>query len=130
MCLFLSFLILLTGVSANPLFKTYQEYFLEGDQALLAGDFDKAIACYLQGVFYAKPRESVIVKDDLGYAYLRLGKLDKAKDERFSSGIAERVLLQADVSRQRRKQNIDKLAASVMLQSYLDRRRPSAEADV
>ena len=50
-------------------------------------------------------------------------------DERFSSGIAERVLLDADVSRQRRKQNIDKLAASVMLQSFLDGRRPSAESD-
>lgn len=42
-------------------------------------------------------------------------------DERFSSGIAERVLLQADVSRADRKQAVDKMAASIMLQSFLDR---------
>jgi putative Holliday junction resolvase len=42
-------------------------------------------------------------------------------DERFSSGIAERVLLEADVSRAGRKLAVDKLAASIMLQSFLDR---------
>jgi len=42
-------------------------------------------------------------------------------DERFSSGIAENVLLEADVSRAERKRHIDKLAATVMLQSFLDR---------
>ncbi len=42
-------------------------------------------------------------------------------DERFSSGIAEHVLLEADVSRAGRKRHRDKLAATVMLQSFLDR---------
>ena len=44
-------------------------------------------------------------------------------DERFSSGIAEHVLLEADVSRAGRKKHRDKLAATVMLQSFLDRQR-------
>lgn len=41
-------------------------------------------------------------------------------DERFSSAAAERVMLEADLSRKKRKQNIDKLAAVIILQNYLD----------
>jgi putative holliday junction resolvase len=46
-------------------------------------------------------------------------------DERFSTAAAERALLEADVSRQRRKERIDALAAQIILQSWLDSRRPS-----
>jgi putative Holliday junction resolvase len=42
-------------------------------------------------------------------------------DERFSTAEAERVLLQADVSRKKRKQVVNHLAASLILQGYLDR---------
>ncbi|MFO7871020.1 MAG: Holliday junction resolvase RuvX [Kiritimatiellia bacterium] len=42
------------------------------------------------------------------------------RDERLSSGEAERALLAADVSRAKRKHLIDKLAARVLLQSYLE----------
>ena len=41
-------------------------------------------------------------------------------DERMSTAIAEEALLEADVSRARRKEVIDKLAARVILQSWLD----------
>jgi putative Holliday junction resolvase len=41
-------------------------------------------------------------------------------DERFTTVIAERVLIEADVSRKKRKSIIDKQAAVVILQSYLD----------
>ena len=41
-------------------------------------------------------------------------------DERFSTGLVERMLLEADVSRSRRKEVRDKLAAQVILQGYLD----------
>lgn len=41
-------------------------------------------------------------------------------DERLSSKAAERVLIDSDVSRSKRKEVIDKLAAQVVLQSYLD----------
>ena len=41
-------------------------------------------------------------------------------DERFTTVISERMLIEADMSRARRKQVIDKVSASVMLQSYLD----------
>lgn len=53
-----------------------------------------------------------------------LGELSKVKvvwqDERFTTKIAEQVLIQADVSRKDRKRIIDRQAAVVILQSYLD----------
>ena len=42
-------------------------------------------------------------------------------DERLTTVEAERTLLQADVSRSKRKKVIDKLAAQIILQGYLDR---------
>jgi putative Holliday junction resolvase len=44
-------------------------------------------------------------------------------DERFSTAAVERMLIAADVSRQRRKQVIDKQAAAYILQGWLDARR-------
>lgn|SRR5690606_12119228 len=41
-------------------------------------------------------------------------------DERLSTMAAERVLLEADLSRRKRKKVIDKMAAVMILQGYLD----------
>jgi putative holliday junction resolvase len=41
-------------------------------------------------------------------------------DERMSTMSAERVLLEGDMSRAKRKEHIDAVAASVILQSFLD----------
>jgi putative holliday junction resolvase len=41
-------------------------------------------------------------------------------DERLSTMAAERMLVSADVSRKKRKQVIDKMAAAIILQNYLD----------
>ncbi len=41
-------------------------------------------------------------------------------DERLSTVAAEQVLLEADMSRKKRKNVIDKLAATIILQNYLD----------
>src|SRR5690625_702954 len=43
-------------------------------------------------------------------------------DERLTTMAAERILLEADVSRKKRKKVIDKMAAVMILQSYLDSR--------
>ena len=63
----------------------------------------------------------------LAYAALRLGQAalrlpDDVREWRDQQRLAaaERTLLDFDVSRARRKQVIDKLAAQVLLQSYLD----------
>jgi putative Holliday junction resolvase len=41
-------------------------------------------------------------------------------DERLTTIAAERVLIEADMSRKKRKKVIDKMAASMILQGYLD----------
>ncbi|MCL6570626.1 MAG: Holliday junction resolvase RuvX [Bacillus sp. (in: Bacteria)] len=41
-------------------------------------------------------------------------------DERLTTMAAERVLIEADVSRKKRKKVIDKMAAMLILQGYLD----------
>lgn len=48
-------------------------------------------------------------------------------DERFSTVEAERVLLEADLSRRRRKAVIDRAAAAVILQGWLDHRSGGSE---
>jgi putative Holliday junction resolvase len=41
-------------------------------------------------------------------------------DERLSTVSAERVLIQGDVRREDRKKYVDKIAATYILQTYLD----------
>jgi len=48
-----------------------------------------------------------------------LGIEVKLWDERMSTLEVERLMIQGDVSRKKRKKKIDKLAAQVILQSYL-----------
>jgi putative holliday junction resolvase len=50
------------------------------------------------------------------------------RDERFTTVEAERVLLDADVSRAGRKASIDKVAASVLLQGVLEQQRRTRES--
>ena len=45
------------------------------------------------------------------------------QDERLSSVSANNVLLQADVSRKKRKSKVDTVAATIILQNYLDIRK-------
>src|SRR5437867_3293261 len=41
-------------------------------------------------------------------------------DERLTTKAAERAMIEADISRKKRRENIDKMAAQLILQSYLD----------
>lgn len=44
------------------------------------------------------------------------------EDERLTTVSAERVLIESNIGRNRRKDHIDKIAAALILQSYLDAR--------
>lgn len=50
-------------------------------------------------------------------------------DERLTTKAAERLLIAADVSRADRKQKIDSMAATMLLQNYLDSQSALAERD-
>ncbi|MEZ6043876.1 MAG: Holliday junction resolvase RuvX [Planctomycetaceae bacterium] len=49
------------------------------------------------------------------------------QDERFTSAFAEAILLQTDFSKKQRKARVDKLAAQILLQCFLDARRQAVE---
>ena len=64
-------------------------------------------------------------KDAISFADSLKDKFDipvKLWDERMSTMEVERIMIEADVSRSKRKKKIDKLAAQVILQSYLNAR--------
>jgi putative pre-16S rRNA nuclease len=55
----------------------------------------------------------------------RLGIDVSMYDERLSTLLVQKAMIEADVSRAKRKKVVDMLAAQVILQGYLDRNRPS-----
>ena len=46
----------------------------------------------------------------------------KTWDERLTSSQANKILIQGNVRRDKRKEKVDKMAAAILLQSYLERR--------
>jgi putative Holliday junction resolvase len=64
--------------------------------------------------------ETLIFKEKLE-AYL--GKEIILVDERWTSVQANNLLIKADMSREKRKKAVDKLAATFILQAYLDKNR-------
>lgn len=53
-----------------------------------------------------------------------------AWDERLTTKAAERLLIEADVSRQKRKGAVDRVAAALLLQSYLENRSTRSADEV
>ena len=43
------------------------------------------------------------------------------EDERLTSVISNNILLEADISRNKRKKKVDGIAATIILQSFLDK---------
>jgi putative Holliday junction resolvase len=44
-------------------------------------------------------------------------------DERLTTAAAERSLIDAGMRRDKRRQTVDRVAATILLQSYLDRKK-------
>lgn len=74
----------------------------------------------MNGTYSAKTKEVVVFVDELSKA---VTMPVKTWDERLTSMQAERILLEADASRAKRRKVTDKLAAQIILQSYLDSRK-------
>lgn len=60
------------------------------------------------------------VQDFLAYLSLKVRIPIVLVDERFSTVIAESILREAKTTLSKRKKNIDKISAAIILQSYLD----------
>ena len=111
------------GISAHPFEVLEAGPGLEGRLAGLANEHDVTrvvigLPTSLDG------SEQAAAKDARRFAH-RVGAFLDVEvvlyDERFTSRIAERVLIAAGISRIGRRSRVDKVAAAVMLQGYLDR---------
>lgn len=74
----------------------------------------------MNGTYSQKTKEVMGFLDSLTKA---IGVPAKTWDERLTTVQAERALLEADTSRAKRRVLTDKLAAQLILQSYLDSRK-------
>lgn len=76
----------------------------------------------MDGTFSDRTRQTLEFKKDLEKRY----KIDvNLMDERLTTVQAEKMLIKNDTTRRKRKEVIDKLASTIILQSYLDKRRRS-----
>lgn len=74
----------------------------------------------MNGTYSEKTREAVSFVEELGKV---VSVPVKTWDERLTSMQADRAMLEADMSRAKRRKLSDKLAAQIILQSYLDSRK-------
>ena len=114
----------LTRTIASP-FETYTRKNLKADLDYLVNLIkEKEVKVVVFGLpLNMDGSEGVRVEKTKNFAY-KLSELIDCKiefcDERLSSVSAENILLSANVRRDKRKQIIDKLAATIILQEYLD----------
>ncbi len=106
--------------------------FRENNPSEIMGDLTKIIDEYKVGaIVIGLPKN---MNNSLGFAAERTKEFVKVlndtydipvyeQDERLSSVSANNVLLQADVSRKKRKSKVDTVAATIILQNYLDIRK-------
>jgi len=112
-----------TGVLANGL-ETYNRITLKKD-ALYIFDIAKrwgasVIVAGLPHHLDGSKHEQAVKNETLLDEIRSLGLKIEYFDERLTSSAAEQYMLAADMSRKKRKANIDKLAAQIILQNYLD----------
>lgn len=122
------------GVSAHPVGEVRRTS-VPRDLDAVAGYVEEYEA---EGVVIGLPRNmngtlGPAAEKVLAFASRLRSRLDvpvETWDERLTTAEAERVLIGADLSRKRRREVIDRLAAVLILQGFLDRRRMrEAKAD-
>ena len=112
-----------SGIFASGL-ETYTRVTLNKDAQYIADVAKKWSACvivaglpqHLDGTEHEQATKNETLLEQLRL----LGFEIKYFDERLTSSAAENYMLAADLSRKKRKENIDKLAAQIILQNYLD----------
>ncbi|MDD5173816.1 MAG: Holliday junction resolvase RuvX [Candidatus Omnitrophota bacterium] len=107
---------------------TVQRKDLKGDLALIKGIVDSngvseivvGLPLNMNGTYSEKTKEAVLFAGELEKT---VSVPVRTWDERLTSIQADRAMLEGDMSRAKRKKLSDKLAAQIILQSYLDSRK-------
>lgn len=108
----------------------YENYSRVGTQADIAHIADIVAKMNVQKIVFGMPYSMDGKENDRMLATKSFAEQLQAKtkveidyfDERFTSIVAEKMLISADVSRGKRKQVLDKLSATIILQDYLSTR--------
>ena len=108
---------------------TIQRRELKSDLALIKGIVDSngvsevivGLPLNMNGTYSEKTKEAASFAGEL--EKVMGGVPVKAWDERLTSMQADRAMLEGDMSRAKRRKLSDKLAAQIILQSYLDSRK-------
>ena len=108
--------------------ETIQRRELKNDLSLIKSMIDSngvnevvvGLPLNMNGTYSEKTRETVLFVDELIKA---VSVPVKTWDERLTSMQADRAMLEGDMSRAKRRKLSDKLAAHIILQSYLDSRK-------
>ena len=118
----------LMGIIANPL----ETYTRKGDiqndaRYIIDLANSKDVSLFVSGLpLGLDGKENEQTRKTREFISVLIGMCDipvKFLDERFTTLSAERVLIQGNVRRENRKKVIDKVAATIILQNYLDSKR-------
>jgi len=116
------------GIIANPL----ETYTRKGDEEKDASYIvslakEKDVSLFISGLpLGLNGKENEQTDKTRRFVDILKTKTDipvKFLDERFTTISAERILIQGNVRRENRKKVIDKVAATIILQNYLDSKR-------
>jgi len=118
------------SITAQPLpYISYNPKFLE-ELKLIMSDYD--IGLIVVGLPLSREgkdtQTTVKVRQFGAKLEQHLGKDIVFQDERYSTKAVERVLIEADVSRKKRKEVIDSQAAVFILQGYMDKQKHSSKS--
>jgi len=114
---------------ASPLYN-HQRQGLQGDERFLRrvlmeyrpAGFVVGLPLHMNGDESQKSHEARVFA---GWLTGLFGLPCEFQDERLTSWQAESLLLAAELTKKQRKERMDKLAAQILLQAWLDRRRPA-----
>lgn len=112
------------GIIANPL-ETYQRKSERQDFEYIVdlakkNEVDTIVSGLPKGLNNCDSVQTQKVRDFVEGLQAVWGKKVVFVDERFSTAEAQRILIDGDVRRDKRKKVVDKVAAAIILQTYLD----------
>ena len=112
------------GWTAQPLTTLkqhgHQELLLELKDYIEKYDVEKIIVGMPYNMDGSRGKRAEITQAFINFLQNNLEIPVEIQDERLTTSQAENILLEADLSREKRKNVIDKVAAALILQSYLD----------
>lgn len=115
-----------TGQIATPyeviIYKTYEELLNKIKNIIEEHEIKEVIIGYPLNMNGSESKRSIETKNFKALLEKELKLKVHLQDERLSTMEAEKMLIKNDTARKKRKQIIDKLAASIILQTFLDKR--------